>query len=53
MSPDNYLAFVQKPKPGFANGLGALYKLKEFARYFDKAFLRGQTAAAELYPPGR
>jgi len=53
MSPDKYLAFVRKSKSGFANALGALDKLKEFARHFDKRFLRGQTAAAALFSPGR
>ena len=53
MNPDQYLTFVRKPKSGFANSLGALDKLKEFARHFDKRFLRGQTAAAALFSPGR
>ncbi|NKI36317.1 transposase [Wenzhouxiangella sp. XN79A] len=53
MNPEKYLAFVRKPKSGFANALGALDKLKEFARHFDKRFLRGQTAAAALFSPGR
>ena len=53
MDPDKYLAFVRKPKSGFANALGALNKLKEFARHFDKRFLKGQTAAAALFSPGR
>jgi len=53
MTPDKYLAFVRKPKYGSATTLGALDKLKEFARHFDKRFLRGQTAAAALFSPGR
>ena len=53
MNPDKYLTFVRKPRSGFANALGALDKLKEFARHFDKRFLRGQTAAAALFSPGR
>jgi hypothetical protein len=53
MNPEKYLAFVRKPKSGFANAIGALDKLREFARHFDKRFLRGQTAAAALFSPGR
>jgi hypothetical protein len=53
MSPEKYLAFVRKPKSAFAIAVGALDKLKEFARHFDKRFLKGQTAAAALFSPGR
>ncbi|MEX2498896.1 MAG: hypothetical protein WD397_08490 [Wenzhouxiangellaceae bacterium] len=41
------------PKYGFANALGALDKLKEYAEHFGKAFMKGQTAAAALFSPGR
>ena len=53
MQPEQYLAYVGKPKYGFANALGALNKLKACAEYFEKTFLKGQTAAAALFSPGR
>ena len=53
MRPEQYLAYVRKPKFGFANALGALDKLKACAEHFEKAFLKGQTAAAALFSPGR
>lgn len=53
MNPEQYLAYIRKPKSGFANALGALDKLNDFARHFEKAFLKGQTAAAALFSPGR
>jgi len=52
MRPDQYLAYIRKPKSGFANALGALDKIKACAEYFEKAFLKGQTAAAALFSPG-
>ena len=39
MRPEQYLAYVRKPKYGFANALGALDKLKACAEHFEKAFL--------------
>ncbi len=53
MQPGQYLTYVRKPRSGFANALGALDKLKEYAQHFEKAFLKGQTAAAALFSPGR
>ena len=53
MRPEQYLAYVRKPKYGFASALGALDKLKACAKHFEKAFLKGQTAAAALFSPGR
>jgi len=53
MPPEQYLAYVKKPRFGFANALGALDKLKAYAEHFEKAFLKGQTAAAALFSPGR
>ena len=52
MRPDQYLAYIRKPKFGFANALGALDKLNAYADYFQKAFLKGQNAAAALFSPG-
>jgi len=52
LKPEQYLAYVRKPRSGFPNALGALDKLKEYARHFEKAFLKGQTAAAALFSPG-
>jgi REP element-mobilizing transposase RayT len=52
MEPKQYLAYVRKPRPGFANALGALDKLREYARHFEKAFVKGQTAAAAMFSPG-
>jgi REP element-mobilizing transposase RayT len=52
IEPEQYLAYVRKPRPGFAYALGALDKLKEYARHFEKAFLKGQTVAAALFSPG-
>jgi REP element-mobilizing transposase RayT len=52
MRPEQYLAYVRKSGSGFANALGALDKLKEYAEHFGKAFLKGQTAAAALFSPG-
>lgn len=53
LDPAQYLAYVKKPRFGFANALGALDKLKAYAEHFEKAFLKGQTAAAALFSPGR
>jgi len=53
MQPEQYLNYIRKPKFGFANALGALDKLKEYAAHFGKAFTKGQTAAAALFSPGR
>ena len=53
MQPEQYLAYVRKPKYGFANALGALVKLKACAEHFEKAFVKGQTAAAALFSPGK
>jgi len=53
MHPEEYLAYIRKPRSGFAHALGALDKLKEYAEYFEKAFVKGQTAAAALFSPGR
>ncbi|MBS3745244.1 MAG: transposase [Wenzhouxiangellaceae bacterium] len=53
MRPEQYLAYIRKPKFGFANALGALDKLKAYAEHFEKAFMKGQTAAAALFSPGR
>lgn len=53
MDPEKHLASVRKSQSGFTNALGELDKLKEFARHFDKRFLRGQTSAAALFSPGR
>ena len=39
MRPEQYLAYVQKPKYGFANALGALDKLKACAEHFEKVVL--------------
>jgi len=53
MQPEQYLAYVRKPKYGFANALGSLDKIKACAEHFERAFLKGQTAAAALFSPGR
>jgi len=53
MQPEQYLNYIRKPKFGFANALGALDKLKEYAEHFGKAFTKAQTAAAALFSPGR
>lgn len=53
MRPEQYLANIRKPKLGFAKALGALDKLKEYAEHFGKTFIKGQTAAAALFSPGR
>jgi len=53
MRPEQYLAYIRKPRSGFAHALGALEKLKEYAAHFEKAFIKGQTAAAALFSPGR
>ena len=49
MRPEHYLAYIRKPRFGFAHALGALDKLKAYAEHFEKAFLKGQTAAAALF----
>ena len=35
MRPEQYLAYVRKPKYGFANALGALDKIKACAEHFE------------------
>lgn len=32
---------------------GAVDKIEEYAEHFEKAFFKGQTAAAALFSPGR
>ena len=39
MRPEQYLAYVRKPKYRFASALGALDKLKACAEHFEKTFL--------------
>lgn len=46
LDPAQYLNYVKKPRFGFTSALGALDKIKEYAEHFEKAFLKGQTAAA-------
>ncbi len=53
MSPEQYLAYIRKQQSRFTNVLGALDKIRECAEYFGKSFLKGQTAAAALFSPGR
>jgi len=53
MRPEQYLAYVKKQRFGLANAIGALDKLKAYAEHFEKAFLKGQTAAAALFSPGQ
>jgi len=53
LDPAQYLNYVKKPRFGFASALGALDKIKEYAEHFEKAFLKGQTAAAALFSPGQ
>jgi len=52
MRPELYLAYIHKPGFGFADALGAIDKIKACAEHFQKAFLKGQTAAAALFSPG-
>ena len=53
LDPAQYLAYVKNPRFGFAYALGAVDKIKAYAEHFEKAFLKGQTAAAALFSPGR
>jgi hypothetical protein len=48
MKPEQYLAYVRKRGSRIASALGALDKLNEYARHFEKAFLKGRTAATSL-----
>ena len=52
MRPEQYLAYVRKPKYRFVSARGALDKLEACAEHFEKAFLKGQTAAFALFSPG-
>lgn len=52
MRPEQYLAYVKKPRFGFANAVGSLDKLKTYVEHFEKSFLKSQTAAAALFSPG-
>ncbi|MDT8408421.1 MAG: hypothetical protein RQ741_02360 [Wenzhouxiangellaceae bacterium] len=52
MSPEHYLAFIKRQHSPFANVIGALDKIQDFARHVEKSFMKGQTAAAALFSPG-
>jgi len=51
--PATYIKFTnQSEKTRFGNFIGPLEKMRDLAELFGKSFLKGQTAAAQLFSPG-
>jgi len=53
IDPASYVKFINRSeKTRFGNFIGPLEKMRELAERFGKSFLKGQTAAAQLFSPG-
>ena len=49
----SYVKFINRSeKTRFGNFIGPLEKMRDLAERFGKSFLKGQTAAAQLFSPG-
>ena len=53
LEPSRYLKFISRHERGFVTAIGATERMREFAQAVGKSFLKGQTAAAAMFSPGR
>ena len=53
IDPANYVRFIRRePKSRFHAFIGSVESMRNRARTFGRSFLKGQTAAAQLFSPG-
>jgi len=53
IDPASYVKFINRSeKTRFGSFIGPLEKMRDLAERFGKSFLKGQTAAAQLFRPG-
>ena len=53
IDPENYIRFVTRAEQSrFGNFIGPIDAMRTLADRFGKSFLKGQTAAAQLFSPG-
>ena len=53
IDPAFYIKFIDRSeKARFGSFIGPLQKMRDLAERFGKSFLKGQTAAAQLFSPG-
>ena len=53
IDPAAYVKFVNRSeKSRFSNFIGSVEAMRTLADQFGKSFLKGQTAAAQLFSPG-
>ena len=53
IDPAAYIKFINRSeKTRFGNFIGPVEAMRDLAERFGKSFLKGQTAAAELFSPG-
>jgi len=53
IDPASYVKFINRSeKTRFGNFIGPIGKMRDLAERFGKSFLKGQTAAAQLFSPG-
>jgi len=53
MNSRNYIRFISRnQETRFGNFIGPVEAMRDLAEKFGKAFLKGQTAAAQLFSPG-
>src|SRR6056297_3084479 len=53
IDPASYVKFINRSeKTRFGSFIGPLEKMRDLAECFGKSFLKGQTAAAQLFRPG-
>ena len=53
IDPASYVKFINRSeKTRFGNFIGPIEKMRDLAERFGKSFLKGQTAAAQLFSPG-
>jgi len=53
IDPACYVKFINRSeKTRFGNFIGPIEKMRDLAERFGKSFLKGQTAAAQLFSPG-
>ena len=53
IDPAAYVKFINRSeKSGFGNFIGPVEAMRNLAERFGKSFLKGQTAAAQLFNPG-
>ena len=53
IDPAAYIKFINRSeKTRFGNFIGPVEAMRDLAERFGKSFLKGQTAAAQLFSPG-